>query len=404
MKRVFALLLALLVAAPLALADSIAYKDTYTIGKDLPAGDYDLVLDGSESAKYSIERAAGAPKAESGFLTRVEPSRTVSLSDGDLLSIIIHTGCTVHVNPMGSDTMPSGLEAHFLDVGHGDCCILICDGEAMIIDGGDAQASDIVYSAIKALGITDIKYAIATHPQADHVGGLSAIFHAATVHALYAPVTEYTNERFEMLMDKAALNGVPVIIPAPGDTLMLGQAQITYLAPIKQYKDVNDMSIVLRVDYGEKSFLFCGDAGEAVEKALLQAGANLDVDVLKVAHHGSKSATTPDFVRAVSPAYAVISCNARYDNPDAEPLDALYGVGNCMVLRTDVNGDIVIRTAGMELTCTPEAYYVGNQKSGVCHRSTCNSVQKMNPENQVTLYTMGQAEYEGYRPCKNCSP
>lgn len=296
------------------------------------------------------------------------------------------------------------LEAHFLDVGHGDCIIITCDGDAMIIDGGQSSESDHVFTAIRTMGITDLKYAVATHPQSDHIGGLPAAFHAATVQSLYAPVTEYDSDRFQTLIDKANEMSVPVIVPTAGDTFPLGGATVTVIAPIKQYKDPNDMSIVLRIDYGNHSFLFCGDAGESVEKALIKAGANLDTDVLKVAHHGSNSATTTDFVNAVSPRYAVISCSARYDNPDDEVLNALYTVPFCDVLRTDINGDVVITTDGEHLTVTAEYYYIGNARSEVFHRMTCNSVEKMSNGNKVTLYTPGQAEHENYRPCKNCSP
>lgn len=296
------------------------------------------------------------------------------------------------------------LEAHFLDVGHGDCTIIVCDGEAMIIDGGQSGESDRVFAAIRNLGIENLKCAIATHPQSDHVGGLPAAFHAATVQSLYAPVTEYDSDRFQTLIDKANEMSVPVIVPTAGDTFHIGGATVTVIAPIKQYKDPNDMSIVLRIDYGNHSFLFCGDAGESVEKALIKAGTNLDADVLKVAHHGSDSATTTDFVNAVSPQYAVISCSSRYDNPDEEVLNALYTVPFCSVLRTDINGDVVITTDGNKLTVTTEYYYVGNVRSEVFHRMTCNSVKKMNNGNKITLYTPGQAEHENYRPCKNCSP
>lgn len=295
------------------------------------------------------------------------------------------------------------LEVRFLDVGHGDSAIILCDGEAMIIDGGDKQNSDKVFSALTALGITELKYAVATHPQEDHVGGLASIFHAAAVRALYTPVTEYTNDRFEMLMDKATINAVPVTVPSPGDTLALGGATVTILAPVQKYEDPNDMSIVLRVDYGANSFIFCADAGTAVEKALMSAGANLDADVIKIAHHGSKSASSEAFLSAVSPRYAVISCSSRYDNPDDEVRAAVSAV-NATMLRTDVNGDIVIASDGENLTVTTEVYFVGNAKSDVYHRMTCSSVAKMKEANKVTLYTPEQAEKQNYKPCKNCNP
>ena len=410
MKRVFALLVALILATPIGLADSIAHNLTYEIGHDLPAGDYELVLEGNQADFFDIIRSSeSAAEADSGILIVPMPSCKVTLFDGDLLSITVHTGCKVHINPLASNAQPQEpetqwLEAHFLDVGHGDCVIIICDGEAMIIDGGQSGESDRVYTAIRSLGITDLKYAIATHPQADHVGGLPAAFHAATVHALYTPVTEYDSDRFQVLLDKAEEMSVPVIVPAAGDTLSLGGATITIISPVKPYKDANDMSIVLHIDYGQRRFLFCGDAGTAVEKALLKADAELAADVIKVAHHGSKSATSTDFANAVSPAYAVISCSARYDNPDEEVLTALYGVSGCNVLRTDTNGDIVIRTDGEQLTCTAEYHYVGNHKTEVFHRMTCNSVAKMKRDNEVIFFTREQAEYEQYRPCKNCSP
>lgn len=296
------------------------------------------------------------------------------------------------------------LEARFIDVGHGDCTIIICDGEAMIIDGGESGESDRVFTAIHDLSITELKYAVATHPQSDHVGGLPAAFHAANVRALYSPVTEYDNERFRTLMDKAKEMAVPVFVPVAGDVLTLGNATVTVLAPVKQYKDPNDISIVLRIDYGQHSFLLCADAGVAVEKTLLKAGTNVDADVLKVAHHGSNSATSPEFAQAISPRYSIISCSARYDNPDREVLDALYNVPRCDVLRTDINGDVVIVSDGETLSVVSEYYYVGNGNSEIFHRMTCSSVSKMKDSNKVTLYTPEQAEYEGYRPCKNCSP
>ena len=295
------------------------------------------------------------------------------------------------------------LEVHFLDVGHGDSAIIICDGAAMVIDGGDERNSDKLFAVIKDLGITDLQFAVATHPQTDHVGGLTAIFYASTVHALYAPTVEPTNARFEMLLDKAALSDVPVTVPAPGDTVALGGATVTFLTPIKQYKEENDMSIVLRLDYGEHSFLFTGDAGKAVERDLLGAGAAVDVDVLKVAHHGGNSASSSDFLAVVSPTYALISCSSRYDNPDAEVLKAFYAQ-NSTVLRTDVNGDITARSDGKTLTFTADSYYVANIQTEVFHRSTCSSVAKMKTENMITYFTAEQAEQKGYRPCKNCSP
>lgn len=295
------------------------------------------------------------------------------------------------------------LEAHFLDVGHGDCTLLLCDSEAMIIDGGPAGSSDLVFTVIRQLGITDLKYAVATHPNTDHVGGLPAAFHAAQVQSLYTPVTEYDGNRFQVLMDKAAEMNVPVVTPAAGDVLALGGAEITVLSPMHAYEDVNDMSIVLRVAYGQNSFLLCGDAGKAVEAELLSCGAPVEADVIRVSHHGSDTASTLPFLQAVDARYAVISCSQRYDNPDEVVMARLLDTG-AIPLCTSIAGDVVIRSDGTALTVETEYHYVGNVNSNVFHRMTCHSVAKMKERNKRTIYSPQQAAHEGFRPCKNCSP
>lgn len=295
------------------------------------------------------------------------------------------------------------LEAHFLDVGHGDCTILVCDGEAMIIDGGPVSSSDLVFTYLRNQGITELKYAVATHPNTDHVGGLPAAFHAAEVRALYTPVTEYDGNRFQVLMDKAAEMNVHVIVPAAGDRLTLGAAEITVFSPLREYADVNDMSIVLRLTYGGHTFLLCGDAGKAVENRLLKSGAELAADVIRISHHGSDTASTAPFLEAVDASWAVISCSERYENPDMVIMERLLGL-DATPLCTDYVGDVIIRSDGTALTVQTEKHYVANVRTAVFHRMTCASVDKMSPKNKRIVYSCEQAEYEGFRPCKNCSP
>lgn len=296
-------------------------------------------------------------------------------------------------------SVSADLEAHFLDVGHGDCTILISNGEVAIIDGGPVSASDMVFTYLHDLGVTDIKYAFATHPQTDHVGGLPAAFHATTVHALYTPVTESSNDRFNVLLEKAHEMNVPVIIPTVGDQLSLGDAIITVLSPSKAYTDENDMSLVLRVTSPNMTLMICGDAGSKVEKDLIAAGTDLTADVLRISHHGSDNATTPAFLREVVPQYAVISCSERYDNPDPDIMERLLDNG-ITVLCTDYIGTIT--TTGSEIKC--EKWYVGNMNSEIFHRHTCASVDKMKEKNKCTLYSREEAMHKDYRPCKNCSP
>lgn len=299
------------------------------------------------------------------------------------------------------------LEAHFLDVGHGDCTILVSNGEAAIIDGGPASAGSMVFTYLRNLGVTDIRYAFATHPQTDHVGGLPSAFHAAKVHALYTPVTEYDNERFRVLMNKAAEMETPVIVPSVGDTLPLGDSTITVLSPARSYRDPNDLSLVLRVDSPGLSILICGDATQTVEQELVRSGQPLQADVIRISHHGSDDATTPEFLDAVNPRWAVISCSERYDNPDPDTMARLLSSG-ATTLCTDYVGSIVITPGtlakGLHEPVRCDRWYVGNMSSGVYHRHTCSSVDRMKQANQLPLYSEEECLYLRFTPCKNCSP
>lgn len=307
-------------------------------------------------------------------------------------------------------TAVAELEAHFLDVGHGDCTIIICDSEAMIIDGGVAGRSQQVHSYIKHLGITTIKYAVASHPDADHIGGLPAAFHAADVEILLTPVAEHDEKRFQTLIETAQEHSTQVVVPKAGGVLSLGGAMIEILSPVIMFADTNDMSLVLRIDYGSTSLLFTGDASSAVERDLIARGARLDADVLKVSHHGSSTGTTQAFVRAVSPEYAVISCEETKNTPSWE---VMYALADTPTLITAQKGTIIIQSDGIQLTVTSGApavdqesisAYVGNANTKVYHVSSCRSVDSMQDKNRVAFLTADQAEAAGYRPCKNCCP
>ena len=299
------------------------------------------------------------------------------------------------------------LDAYFLDVGHGDCTVITCDGEAMIIDGGVSGCSQQVFSFLQRMGIKDIKYAVATHPDADHIGGLPAAFHAANVHTLLSPVAKHSDSRFETLAETAEKAGVPVTVTKAGDAFPLGSAQITVLSPAISFADTNDMSIVLRIDHGERSFIFTGDASTAVEKDLIARKANLDADVLKVSHHGSNTGTSQIFVQAVSPEYAVISCAETATTPSWE---VLYALAETHTLITAQKGAITLHSDGSEITVqfaqaqAQTVSYIGNKNSKVFHYNTCGSVDVMKDKNKVYFDSKEQAESKGYHPCKNCSP
>lgn len=296
------------------------------------------------------------------------------------------------------------MTVHFLDVGHGDCAILQCDGETMIIDGGNSGQSQLVYAYLQELGVTRVDVAVATHPDGDHIGGLPAVFHAAEVGVLYTPVLTHESSRFTKLMEAAETQHVPMRTLRAGDSFPLGGAVAEVLSPAELAgTDENDWSIVLRVIYGERVFLFCADAGNRIERQLVAEGAELSADVMKVSHHGSDSGTLMQFVLAVSPEYAVISGDTRYDNPDDETvLKLLYGGAH--LLHTLQNGHIVMSTDGEALTVSSQRYYVANINTLRYHRVSCGQLNRMSDNHRMLLFTQEEAIFRQLDPCDHCQP
>ena len=251
----------------------------------------------------------------------------------------------------GTIDLPSGLQVHFLDVGQGDCAVILCDGESMVIDGGPKDASRYVYSYIRdTLRLSRIDCIVSTHPHADHVYGLASVLNAVPADLLLTPVLEWDSWSFNAMMKYANRQGTAVSVPQEGDSLRIGGAKITILHcwPEAVTLDrANDASIVLRIDYGSTSFLFTGDAEDWSEYMMIDAKSPLKADVLKVSHHGSGTASTAAFLKAVSPRYAVISSGRGNDfgHPHNMVLNRLQRL-NCKIFRTDELGTIVFHSDG----------------------------------------------------------
>ena len=239
------------------------------------------------------------------------------------------------------------LTVTWLDVGQGDAAMIQCGGQAMLIDGGKPEKSSYIYAWLQQHGLSFLDVMVATHADADHIGGLSGALNYASVGTAYCPVTTGTTETFQSFVKYLAQRGKQITVPTAGATFTLGGAQVQILGPLRSEEDSNDNSIVMKLSFGATSFLFTGDAERAEEQDLLNAGVNLQSTVLKVGHHGSDTSTSYPFLRAVAPQYAVISVGAgnSYGHPTEAVLSRLRDAG-VTTFRTDMQGEITAVSDG----------------------------------------------------------
>jgi beta-lactamase superfamily II metal-dependent hydrolase len=249
----------------------------------------------------------------------------------------------------------SGISVHIIDVGQGDSILICCQGSDMLIDGGIPAQGPNVESYLKSEGVTKLDYVVGTHPDDDHIGGLVSVIKDFNVSTIMMSNVHDTTETYKNLLDVIAAKNKKITVVKPGDTYSLGGAQFTILGPVGNYEDLNNMSVVIRLYYKQRSFLFTGDASKESEDDMLKENCNLSADVLKVGHHGSSTATTPEFLKAVHPKYAVISVGAgnSYGLPDSSVINELKAAG-VVTLRTDINGTVVFYSDGYNITYKKE--------------------------------------------------
>ena len=330
---------------------------------------------------------------------------------------LLLTLCACGLTAPAAPPSGGGLTVRFLDVGQADSILLCCGGEWMLIDGGNVADGSFVVSALTRCGVKTLKYVLNTHCDEDHCGGLAGVLARFPAERIFSSVKEYGSRAFSDFADYAERQG-GIEIPHPGDRLTLGAAEITVLGPLRDYGNNNDNSVVLRIDYGQTSFLFTGDIGVTPEDELVEAGAELSATVLKVGHHGSRHSTGYVFLREVMPQYAVICVGENdYGHPTEDTLSRLRDA-EAKLFRTDLHGTVTAVSDGQGISFTTEreadpaavnptqktapTRFIGNKNTGVFHSDRCESLPAQ--KNRVPFDTFWDALESGYTPHKGCLP
>jgi beta-lactamase superfamily II metal-dependent hydrolase len=250
----------------------------------------------------------------------------------------------------------------FLDVGEGMCAIARTpSGKTMVVDCGTSSwrhservGEKLVAPYLHSLGIRKIDVAVLTHPHADHISGYSGLLRIVPAHRVLDIGAKHPSPYYTDFLK--AIRGTKAIyhIARRGQVIDMGdgvKAQVLNPNPLQDYMELNDRSIVLRLVYGRVAFMITGDAGEQIEHSMILAGKPLRSQVLQVGHHGSEEASSPEWLSAVNPTVAVISCgrNNEYGHPSREVISRLQSRG-VRVYRTDVHGAVAFTTNGTTIT------------------------------------------------------
>lgn len=231
----------------------------------------------------------------------------------------------------------------FFNVGQADCSLLCSNGHAMLIDaGGSICANNLFKKGVRSLDIVVI-----SHPHSDHLEALSQLIKEIDIGAVIIAPMNLSEDKDEKIfidaIETCEKYGIPTYNPQEISKLHIGDISAEFVFFDQDAFDENNCSAVLKATFEDKSFLYTGDCEEDAEEKMLSADIDINADVLKVGHHGSKTSSTENFLKKVLPQYAIISCgeNNSFGHPNIEVLDRLKSVG-AKIYRTDVNEDVTV--------------------------------------------------------------
>lgn len=298
-----------------------------------------------------------------------------------LIVIMLSVALILGITPMKSDAATKRyMSVHFINIGQGDAIYIKGPyGEDILIDGGNNSKGNDVVNYLKKQKVDDIEILIATHPDADHIGGLDNVLKAFNVENIYAPKVSHTTQTFKDFLTAVKNEKKTIKTAQKGVKLSIKGVTASFVAPVKTYSksDLNNWSAVVKMTYGKKSFLFTGDAETKSEKDMINSKQNLTANVIKIGHHGAKTSTSPEFLNKVKPQYAIISDgkNNSYGHPTSEVLNRLKSA-KVNVYRTDKQGTIIAKTDGSAITF--------NTKPAVTNSASSTSTAKPTTSYKLT--------------------
>ncbi|MCZ8540570.1 MBL fold metallo-hydrolase [Psychrobacillus sp. FSL K6-2365] len=271
--------------------------------------------------------------------------------------VFLLSGCTINQQtnttietsqtPVGTSNK---MKVHFLDVGQGDSILVQSpNGKNLLVDGSTKDAGKEVVAYLKSHDVEKLDYVVATHPDADHIGGLISVLNSVSIKNFVDSGKVHTSQTYEEMLQLILDKNIPFIVPNIEDTIPLDDdLDITVLNVGEESDDNNEASIVLKITYGEVSFLLMGDADIRIEKEILER-SNVKSTVLKAGHHGSDTSSSEDFIQAVKPEVTILSYGKdnSYGHPDAEVKSRLERISS-QIYGTAVVGNIVVETDGVD--------------------------------------------------------